>query len=215
MSSTHSLWQEIEFTFTSSKPYKNAYTDVELWADFTCDDGTVMRRPGFWSGGNNWKVRFAPPTVGKWKVTVFSNHEDGAFNFEEDFVVTNEKTSDNLFYKKGFWSILTGERNLKFRDGSSDLIVADTAWALPWRATVDDVEIYAKDRRTKGFNATLLMVVQPDMGARGPRNRSVDEGFGVGFEDLHEGHINLLNPEYFDHLDSLISILIENEIVPV
>lgn len=37
------------------------------------------------------------------------------------------------------------------------------------------------------------MVVQPDMGARGPRERSADEGFGVGFEDLHEGHINLLN----------------------
>jgi hypothetical protein len=215
MSSTHSLWQEIEFSFTSTKSYENAYTDVELWADFTCDDGTVMRRPGFWSGGNNWKIRFAPPIVGKWRISLFSNCEDQSFKFEDTFEVTNEKISENLFYQKGFWSLPTGERNLKFRDGSSDLIVADTAWALPWRATVEDVKLYAKDRRTKGFNAVLLMVVQPDMGARGPRDRGADEGFAVGFEDLHEGHINLLNPNYFDYLDSLISVLVENEIVPV
>ena len=79
MSSTHSLWQEIEFSFTSTKSYENAYTDVELWADFTCDDGTVMRRPGFWSGGNNWKIRFAPPIVGKWRISLFSNCEDQSF----------------------------------------------------------------------------------------------------------------------------------------
>ena len=94
MSSTHSLWQEIEFSFTSPSSYKNAYTDVEVWAVFTGDDGTVMRRPGFWSGGNNWKLRFAAPKAGKWKVAVFSNCEDQSFKFEDTFVVTNEKSSE-------------------------------------------------------------------------------------------------------------------------
>ena len=48
-------------------------------------------------------------------------------------------------------------------------------------------EVYAHDRQAKGFNAVLLMSVQPDMDARGPRDRSADEGFDVGFEDLRAG----------------------------
>lgn len=59
------------------------------------------------------------------------------------------------------------------------------------------------------------MTVQPDMRATGPRNRALDESFDVGFEDLPTGHINLLNPKYFQYLDTLVSILVEHEIVPV
>ncbi|MCB0229540.1 MAG: DUF4038 domain-containing protein, partial [Anaerolineae bacterium] len=43
------------------------------------------------------------------------------------------------------------------------LLAGDTAWALPWRATVEQCRIYAADRQAKGFSATRLMTVQPDM----------------------------------------------------
>ncbi len=66
---------------------------------------------------------------------------------------------------------------------------ADTAWALPWRATVEQAEVYARDRQAKGFNAALLMTVQPDMDCKGPRSRTEDLGFDVGFEDLAEGDL--------------------------
>ncbi len=59
------------------------------------------------------------------------------------------------------------------------------------------------------------MSVQPDMGARGPRDRTADEGFDVGFEDLPNGHINQLNPAYFQYLDGLSAILAAHEIVAV
>ena len=108
-----------------------------------------------------------------------------------------------------------GGRSVVHADGTSALLVADTAWALPWRATEEQCRIYAGDRKAKGFNAALLMSVQPDMQARGPRDRTEDEGFDVGFEDLSSGHINELNPGYFRSLDRLISILVEHEIVPV
>jgi hypothetical protein len=32
------------------------------------------------------------------------------------------------------------------------------------------------------------MTVQPDMKAQGPRSRTEDYGFDVGFEDLPQGH---------------------------
>jgi hypothetical protein len=75
--------------------------------------------------------------------------------------------------------------------------------------------VYAADRRAKGFNAVLLMSVQPDMRAVGPRDRTQDEGFGVAFEDLADGHLNQLNVEYFQYLDELLRILVEHHLVPV
>jgi hypothetical protein len=95
------------------------------------------------------------------------------------------------------------------------LLAADTAWALPWRATPEQCRIYAADRQVKGFNAVLLMSVQPDMHARGPRDRTADEGFDVGFEDLSSGRLTQLNPAYFQSLDQLIAILAEHELVAV
>ena len=59
------------------------------------------------------------------------------------------------------------------------------------------------------------MTVQPDMDARGPADRSADEGFAVGFADLVDGHINQLEPTYFQELDELLALLVAHEIVPV
>ena len=95
------------------------------------------------------------------------------------------------------------------------MLVADTAWALPWRATEEQCRTYAADRHRKGFNAALLMSVQPDMLARGPRERTADEGFDVAFEDLPEGRLTRLNPPYFQYLDRLSALLLEHQIVPV
>jgi hypothetical protein len=108
-----------------------------------------------------------------------------------------------------------GHRSLVHPDDAPALLIADTAWALPWRATPDQVAVYAKDRQAKGFNATLLMTVQPDMRATGPRDRTADEGFDVGFEDLPKGHLTRLNPDYFRRFDVLVEILRAHGIAPV
>ena len=36
-------WREIELTLTAAQEYANAYTDVEVWADFTHDDGALLQ----------------------------------------------------------------------------------------------------------------------------------------------------------------------------
>ena len=75
--------------------------------------------------------------------------------------------------------------------------------------------MYAADRQAKGFNAALLMSVQPVMNARGPRDRTQDEGFAVGFEDPADGYLNELKVDYVQYLDGLFALLVEHEIVPV
>src|SRR5215208_3288776 len=87
---------------------------------------------------------------------------------------------------RGFTTAHRSGRSFCYADGSPAFWVFDTAWAMPFRATLDDVAVYAADRQAKGFNAALLMSVQPDMKARGPVGRNIDEGFEIGFHDLPE-----------------------------
>jgi pimeloyl-ACP methyl ester carboxylesterase len=50
------------------------------------------------------------------------------------------------------------------------LLAADTAWALPWRTSVEQCRTYAANRQVKGFNSALPMSVQPVLRALGSRH---------------------------------------------
>jgi hypothetical protein len=215
---THApAWQEVELAFTAAGTYPAPYTEVEFWADFTHADGTILRRPGFWDGGASWKIRFASPLpAGVWRWETFSNVDDAGLVGQQGSLVCGPAPEmDNRFYRHGFWRMSPGGRNLVHADGSPALLIGDTAWALPWRATAEQCRVYAADRQAKGFNAALLMTVQPDRFAEGPRSRTEDYGFDVGFEDLPQGHLNQLNPAYFQTFDRLVDILVAHEIAPV
>ncbi|MEZ4658959.1 MAG: DUF4038 domain-containing protein [Caldilineaceae bacterium] len=210
-------WREIELTFTAENSYTNPYTDLQPWIDFTHEAGQRLRRPAFWDDGQTWRVRFAPTKSGQWTWRSFCDVADGGLvgRTGEVNAITPATPPSNRFHRHGFWRMSPGGRSLVHADGAPAILVGDTAWGLPWRATEEQCRIYAANRQAKGFNAALLMSVQPDMYAEGPRDRTQDEGFDVGFEDLPTGHINQLIPGYFQHLDKLITILVDHEIVPV
>ncbi len=214
--SIHLLWREIEFELVSEREYVAPYLDVEVVATFTSDSGEKFIRPGFWDGGKIWRLRFAAPYPGTWKWSSTSSTEDPGLQKSGKFIAAKQDTEiGNRFYDHGFWKMSPQGRSLIHSDGAPAFLAGDTAWALPWRATLDQVKEYAADRNKKGFNAALMMVVQPDKFATGPRDRTADEGFDVGFEDLPTGHINEIRPEYFQIFDSFTSILAENGIASV
>jgi hypothetical protein len=206
-------WTEIELTVTAPGRPPNPYTDLHAVARFDHDSGLRISRPLFWDGGNVFRCRFASPVPdGNWKWRVM---------FQQGVVAAGDLQSTpaqptSPLLRHGFLRLSPkSHRNLLHADGTPYLLVADTPWALPWRATVEQVRTYARDRAAKGFNAAMLMVVQPDMRAEGPESRSLDHGFARGFDDLHRGTLQQLRPDYFQYLDTLISILVEHGIVPV
>jgi hypothetical protein len=211
-------WQEVELTFTPTRDTANPYTDTEAWADFTHEDGTAIRRPMFWDGDRTFRVRFASTkSSGVWRWTTTDRNGDPGLNGKSGTLAAGHSASESatIFTRHGFWSIPPDGRNLFHADGRPRLLCADTAWALPWRATVEQAQIYARDRQAKGFNAALLMTVQPDMDCKGPRSRTEDLGFDVGFEDLPKGTLRQLRPEYFQMFDRLTGILVAHGIAPV
>lgn len=210
-------WKETEFKFTSDSQYDNPYTDVEFWIEFTGPDGNKLVRPGYWEKDNVWKVRFACPTDnGEWTWLSFASKEsDSGLHGKSGEFNAVEYTGDNPLIKNGLLKMSPGKRNSIHANGKTFLMIGDTPWALPWRGSYESVNIYAKNRQERGFNTALLMSLMPDRGVDGPRSRTELGGFDVAFEDLKDGHINEINPDYFLYLDSLRNILINHGIVPV
>ena len=208
-------WTTCEIIVQSDKSFENPYTDVDVWASFMNDHGDSLVRPAFWDGGNTWKVRFAPPdSAGIWRWQIHSSVADDGLKKSGE-VHSVRYSGDHKLIKHGLLHMSAGKRNIVFADGTSMLLVGDTPWSMPYRATTEQVKIYARDRKTKGFNTALLIVVQPDKNADGPDKRNTIGGFVRGFNDLSEGHLNKLNPSYFETLDSMLSILHDHEILPV
>ena len=207
-------WREAELVFQLPEGGR-PYLDVAFDVVFEHEGGRVLRRPAFWDGGGRWVARFASPEpdgVWRWRVqaepSLPISPVRGALRVEP-------AEPRGLFERHGLLRMSDDGRSVVHADGRSFLVVADTPWAVPWRATLEQVDDYAADRAARGFNAALLMSVQPDMRAVGPRDRSQDEGFEVGFEDLPQGRLTQLVPDYFQKLDALMARLRSHGVVPV
>src|SRR3954470_18228484 len=206
-------WREVEITLRGPES-ANSYVDVDAEVTFRHSGGQELRRPVFWDSHGTYRIRFSSPLDhGQW------DWEIGDPRFEPRRGVLTatpgEPDHPHRAVRHGFVHPDPGGRGFRHADGTPAFFVMDTAWALPWRATVEEASIYAADRQAKGFTAALLMSVQPDMDARGPRSRTLDEGFDVAFEDLASGHLTRLNVAYFRYLDRLIDVLIGHGITPV
>lgn len=210
-------WQEVTLSFAADASYDNPYMDVELVAEFVHTDGETITRPGFWDGENAWKVRFSSPySEGTWSYrTICSNEADQGLHAQTGQLACVPYEGDNKLISRGLLRMSPGRRTIIHANGRPFLLTGDTPWALPFRARPETVDVYARDRQAKGFNAALLMTLQPDRDARGPRDRVSPDGFDVAFEDLSEGHITQMNVGYFQTLDTLTGRLLEHGIVPV
>ncbi len=210
-------WSTHEITLTSAETYKNPYTDVAVWALFVSKKGDSLKRPAFWDGQDIWKIRFAPTDAdGLWSWESYaSNPKDKGLTGQTGKLRSVTYNGKNKLIKNGHLKMSEGHRNVVHPSGKSFLVVGDTPWAIPFRATKEQVEIYAKDRQEKGFNTALMMTLQPDTKAEGPDERDTEQGFKRAFEDLSEGHIDRIKVDYFQYLDSIVNILLSHEIVPV
>ncbi len=209
-------WTSYELQFESEKNYDNPYTEVDCWICFTNEQGDSLLRPAFWDAGSTWKVRFTPPTSGQeWSWTSHASVKDAGLNGQSGKLRSVAYKGQNKLLKKGLLRMSPGKRNVIHADGSPFLIVGDTPWSIPFRATPDQVKIYAADRKAKGFNTVLLISLQPDKFAQGPEARNTEQGFDRAFEDLRQGELKRLKPDYFQTFDSIVDILIEHELTPV
>ena len=122
-------WNVTEITLHSSQNYDNPFLDVEVIGTFVGPKGETVVRQGFWNGDSEWKIRFAPIGVGKWKYSITSNQpSDPALNNISGVIESVPYTGDLEIYKKGFLKCSDDNRYLTYADGSPFFWLGDTHW---------------------------------------------------------------------------------------
>lgn len=204
-------WMVSETSFTSAKKYDNPFMDVEV--DVVFKQGEQQWKvPAFWSGGDKWTVRFAPPLQGEYtyRVTCSDPTNQGLNGTEQSLHVT-AYTGDNPLLKHGFIRVSANGRYFEHADGTPFFWLGDTWWkCLCQRMTWDGFQELTSDRQAKGFNVVQIVCgPYPDEGFLEPR--MANEG-GLPYESVK---FERVNPEYFNYADRRLKHLVDAGIAPV
>lgn len=87
------------------------------------------------------------------------------------------------------------------------LINGDSAWSLLVQLTREKAELYLEDRRTRGFNAVLVSLLEHHYASDPPRNRYGDAPF------TSVGDYSAPNEKYFAHVDWVLQKAAEKGIL--
>lgn len=154
-------WSPIEIQFTASGSYSSPFQDVELRVTFFAPDGERFTVPGFWNGGRDWRVRFAPNLAGTWSYQSICSvtNDMGLHGRTGDFLCTAPR-GESRFTKHGPVRIARDGRHLIHDDLTPFLWVGDTAWNGALLSTPDDWDLYARTRNEQGFDAVQWVATQ-------------------------------------------------------
>jgi hypothetical protein len=201
----------IEIKFQSNKHYQNPFSDVILDVTFTEPNGKQLTVPAFWSGGQQWIVRYASATIGTHQYTTQSNDKQNSdlHNIKGSLEVTPYE-GDNLLLRHGAPKVASDKRHFSYADGKPFFWLGDTWWLgltkrLSWPS---DFQTLAQDRLRKGFTVIQLVAgLYPDMAAFDTRGASLsgypwDENFAT------------INPAFFDEADARIMHLVSLGLCP-
>jgi hypothetical protein len=124
-------WRAVEIVLTSATSYQDPFRDVDVTVTFTGHGHRVVTRPAFWDGGLTWKVRFAPPEAGTWKMSTTATDASNKGLNGITATVRSERYTGNLeIYKHGFLKVSANARYLVYADGTPFFYLGDTHWIL-------------------------------------------------------------------------------------
>jgi len=196
-----------EWSYTSGKPYTDPFNQVDVDAVVTTPSGREERVPAFWAGDYSWRVRYAPPAPGLYKVrsicTDASNPDLHGLTLTLD---VKPYGGSNAHFKHGSLQVSADQRHFQHADGTPFFWLGDTWWMglcrrLSWP---DGFETLAADRIRKGFTIVQIVAgLYPDMEPFD--ERGVNE---AGYP--WERDFARVNPAYFDAADVRIQYLADH-----
>jgi hypothetical protein len=196
-----------EWSYASGKQYSDPFNQVEVDAIVTLPSGQEERIPAFWAGGSTWRVRYAPPVPGLYKVrsdsTDAANHDLHGQTFTLN---VQPYSGQNPHYKHGVLKVAEDQRHFQHADGTPFFWLGDTWWMglckrLSWP---DGFETLTADRVQKGFTIVQIVAgLYPDMEPFDERGANE-----VGYP--WERDYSRINPAYFDEADVRIQHLADH-----
>ena len=187
-----------EWSYASGKQYSDPFNQVEVDVIVSTPSGDEERLPAFWSGGNVWRARYAPPAPGLYRMksvcTDTSNHD---LHGQTMTLRVDQYAGDNTHYKHGALRVSADKRHFEHADGTPFFWLGDTWWMslckrMSWP---DDFQTLTADRVQKGFTMVQIVAgLYPDMEPFDARGAN-EAGFPW------EPNFSRINPAYFDMAD--------------
>ena len=182
-----------ERSFSDTGSYNNPYAQVTAPATLTHPSGQTKTIPLFWDGGDSWKLRYSPDTVGSWSWSISSN--DAGLNGQSgslDVVPSTNRGSIQADPDHPY--------HFQYQDGTPFYWFGDTNWRLGKtdasenldRASVFD---YIDQRADQGFN-----YIHANFGNGTVTGNAPNEGGSLWSGGLGDK----INPGYFQELDNRI-----------
>jgi hypothetical protein len=200
-----------EWSYTSGKRYADPFNEIELDIVFKAPSGEEHRIPAFWSGGSEWRVRYAAQTSGRYTYrTICSDTSNRDLHDRTGTLTVEPYAGPNSLYRHGFLRVAQDQRHFEHADGTPFFWLGDTWWMglcnrIHWP---DDIQSLAADRVRKGFTVVQIVAgLYPDMPAFDRRGAN-EAGFPW------ERDYSRINPAYFDMADLRIAYLVDQGIVP-
>ncbi len=194
-----------EQTFTSQKSYADPFNELDVDVIFA-KGGETWRVPAFWRGGNQWTVRFAPPTSGEYTYHLESTDKSNpALNGHETRVSLAAR-------QHGMLRVAANKRYFEHTDGTPFYWLGDTWWTgLSDRLSWDGFQKLTANRKAKGFTVVQIVAgLVPSNEEEAP----VDPGFHNEGGAVWDPAFKQINPKYFDFADRRIQLLVDAGIAP-
>ncbi len=202
-------WVMNELTFISEKSYSDNFNDADIDLILS-GNGRRYTVPGFWDGGNTWKIRFVCPSAGTWYYqTVCTDTGNTKLHNRTGKVVCKAYSGDREIYKNGFITTDCGKKYFTYDNGTPFLYLGDTHWSLG-DETQDMVKTICETRYAQGFT---VFQSEP-IGAKFHLENGVTEDDMAGFADydakfktIAENGLVHANAEFFypSDMNTLIS----------
>jgi len=187
-----------EWSYTSGKQYSDPFNQVDVDAIITLPSGQEERVAAFWAGGSTWRVRYAPPAPGLYRVRSVCNDTRNRDLHDRASTLNVEPYAGEIsHYQHGVLKVAEDKRHFQHADGTPFFWLGDTWWMalckrLPWP---DGFETLAADRVQKGFTIVQIVAgLYPDMEPFDDRGAN-EAGFAW------EPDFSRINPAYFDMAD--------------
>jgi hypothetical protein len=199
-----------EWGYVSGKAYADPFNNVELDVVLTSSKGQ-WRVPTYWAGGNEWRVRFAPPEAGTYQVTtVCSDKSNPDLHGQASSLEATAYRGNDPLLAHGPLRIAASKRTIEHADGTPLFWLGDTWWmglCKRW-SWPDDFKLMTADRVAKGFTVIQIVAgLYPDMPPFDERGAN-EAGFPW------EKDFTRINPAYFDMADLRIQWLARSGLVP-
>ncbi|AZM49602.1 hypothetical protein DMB38_30920 [Streptomyces sp. WAC 06738] len=209
---TAETWRPVEIPLHSTVEYADPYRDVNLTATFTGPGGRRLTMPGFWDGGDTWRVRFSPPSPGRWTYTTSTDRPDSGLDEHRGTIDARAYEGDLPIYRHGFLKTSANNRYMTYADGTpffwlgdnqqSNLVGQtrygesnDPRFASQFKGVVDT-------RDKQGFNVIWNETFANHDGTR-------NEGGPAWLDST----FHTLNPKFWDDVDRRIEYIADKGIV--